>query len=160
MEETNVNAQVKTSQEPQTQLDTAEVKPAEASNDATQNTVLNESQPEGSVSDVTPSDDKLVQPTTENVVETKPDISDDISEKLRRLEEYEVRDKELQDLKTKLGSKAQEEDNSRRRCLSGADRCGDSICLNNGSCNRRLTGGNPQSKGRAGKVHDQPGDHR
>ena len=111
MEETNVNAQVETSQEPQTQLNTAEAKPAEASNDATQNPVLNESQPEGSVSDVTTSDDKLVQPATENVVETKPDTSDDISEKLRRLEEYEVRDKELQDLKTKLGSKAQEEDN-------------------------------------------------
>lgn len=111
MEETNVNAQVETSQEPQTQLNTAEAKPAEASNDATQNPVLNESQPEGSVSDVAPTDDKLVQPTTENVVETKPDTSDDISEKLRRLEEYEVRDKELQDLKTKLGSKAQEEDN-------------------------------------------------
>ena len=99
MEETNVNAQVETSQEPQTQLNTTEVKPAEASNDATQNPVLNESQPEGSVSDVTPSDDKLVQPATENVVETKPDTSDDISEKLRRVEEYEVRDKELQDLK-------------------------------------------------------------
>lgn len=111
MDETNVNAQVETRQEPQTQLDTAEAKPVEASDNATQNPVLNKSQPEGSVSDVTPSDDKLVQPTTENVVETKPDTSDDISEKLRRLEEYEVRDKELQDLKTKLGSKAQEEDN-------------------------------------------------
>ena len=111
MEETNVNAQVETTQEPQTQLNTTEAKPVEASNDTTQNPVLNESQPEGSVSDVTPSDDKLVQPTTENAVETKPDTSDEISEKLRRLEEYEVRDKELQELKNKLGSKSQEEDN-------------------------------------------------
>ena len=111
MEETNVNAQVETTQEPQTQLNTTEVKPAEASNDATENTVLNESQPEGSVSGVSTPDDKLVQPTTENAVETKPDTSDEISEKLRRLEEYEVRDKELQELKNKLGSKSQEEDN-------------------------------------------------
>ena len=111
MEDTNVNAQVETSQEPQTQLDTTEAKPVEASDNATQNPVLNESQPEGSVSDVTTSDDKLVQSTTDNAVEAKPDTSDEISEKLRRLEEYEVRDKELQDLKTKLGSQAQNEDN-------------------------------------------------
>lgn len=110
MEETNVNAQVETGSETQTQLDSTEVKPAEASNDTTQNPTLNESPLEGSVSDVSTPDDKLDQPTTENVVETKPEVSDEISEKLRRLEQYEVKDKELQALKERLGGEASNED--------------------------------------------------
>ena len=111
MDETNVNEQVATSQEPQTQLDSTEAKPAEASNDATENGTLNESNLEGSVSGVDSQNDKLVQSTTENAVETKPEVSEDISEKLRRLEQYEVKEKELQSLKERLGGEISNEDN-------------------------------------------------
>ena len=111
MDETNVNEQVATSQEPQTQLDSTEAKPAEASDNATENGTLNESNLEGSVSGVDSQNDKLVQPTTENAVETKPEVSEDISEKLRRLEQYEVKEKELQSLKERLGGETSNEDN-------------------------------------------------
>ena len=111
MDETNVNEQVATSQEPQTQLDSTEAKPAETSDNATENGTLNESNLEGSVSGVDSQNDKLVQPTTENAVETKQEVSDDISEKLRRLEQYEVKEKELQSLKERLGGEVSNEDN-------------------------------------------------
>ena len=111
MDETNVNEQVATSQETQTQLDSTEAKPAEASDNATENGTLNESNLEGSVSGVDSQNDKLVQPTTENAVETKPEVSEDISEKLRRLEQYEVKEKELQSLKERLGGEVSNEDN-------------------------------------------------
>ena len=53
---------------------------------------------------VTPTEDK-------NSVEGKSEVSDEIQKKLDRLAEYEVKDKELTDLRDRLGIKEQVQDN-------------------------------------------------
>lgn len=53
---------------------------------------------------VTPTEDK-------KPVEGKPEVSDEIQKKLDRLAEYEVKDKELTDLRDRLGIKEQVQDN-------------------------------------------------
>lgn len=77
----------------------------------TQSETSNDSQPEGATTKVdvpegtsTPTEDK-------ETVEGEPKVSDDIQKKLDRLAEYELKDKELTDLKTRLGVKESVQDN-------------------------------------------------
>lgn len=84
-----------------------EVKPVEEKTDTqvvdTQNTEGTDSQPEGATTSVstpegisTPTDDK-------KPVDGEPEVSDEIKKKLDKLAEYELKDKELTDLKGRLG---------------------------------------------------------
>jgi len=63
-----------------------------------------ETQVNESEGNVTPTEDK-------NSVEGKLEVSDEIQKKLDRLAEYEVKDKELTDLRDRLGIKEQVQDN-------------------------------------------------
>lgn len=92
------------------QVSTPATEVVESKNDtqpeATQNTqseTLNNSPLEGAETNVN-APEGIVTPTEDkSSVEGKPEVSDEIQKKLDRLAEYELKDKELTDLKTRLG---------------------------------------------------------
>lgn len=69
------------------------------------------SQPEGSVTDVTEPEGTSTPTDVKEPVEGEPAVSDEIQRKLYRLAEYEVKEKELTDLKGRLGIKDDVPDN-------------------------------------------------
>ena len=79
----------------------------------TQNTSsdVTTSQPKETVTDVTEPDGTSTPTDTKEPVEGEPAISDEIQKKLDRLAEYEVKEKELTDLKGRLGIKDNIPDN-------------------------------------------------
>lgn len=62
-----------------------------------------DSQPEGSTTQVSESDGTSTPTEDKNSVEGEPKVSEEIQKKLDRLAEYEVKEKELTDLKGRLG---------------------------------------------------------
>lgn len=77
----------------------------------TQSETLNVNQPEGATTDVTTPEGVSTQAEDKTSVEGKPEVSDEIQKKLDRLAEYEVKDKELTDLRDRLGVKDKIQDN-------------------------------------------------
>lgn len=113
--EENLNEQVSQTEQVQTQPETP---PVEVKNDTppvdTQNTQsekLNESPSEGATTNVDTPEGNVTPTEGKNSVEGKLDVPDEIQKKLDRLAEYEVKDKELNDLKDRLGVKDSVPDN-------------------------------------------------
>lgn len=105
-----------------TPLDTASTQPAvqpvEEKTDAqpvdTQNIqsgTSTDSPLEGAGTNVNAPEGNVTPTETKNPVEGKLEVSDEIQKKLDRLAEYEVKDKELSDLRERLGVKDQVQDN-------------------------------------------------
>lgn len=105
MNETNNQAQVTPSVETTQPVKT----PAEekvTTEPVTQNETSNESPLESSTTEVKPEEGITNTPQETTEVKSEPELSDDVKQKLERLKEYEVQEKELQDLKSRLGDKA------------------------------------------------------
>ena len=77
----------------------------------TQSETINDSQPEGSGTVVNESEGTSTPTENKKPVEGEPVISDDIQKKLDKLAEYELKDKELTDLKDRLGVRDTVQDN-------------------------------------------------
>lgn len=80
----------------------------------TQNTqveTLKDSQPEGATTSVNTPEGNVTPTDEKKPVDGKPEVSDEIQKKLDRLAEYEVKEKELLDLKSRLGVQEQVPDN-------------------------------------------------
>ena len=95
-----------------------ETKPIEEKTDTqptvTENTKVEtstDSSPEGAVTDVTTSEGKSIPTEDKSSAESKPEVSEEIQKKLDRLAEYEVKEKELNDLKGRLGVQDTIQDN-------------------------------------------------
>lgn len=69
----------------------------------TQTETLNNSPLEGATTNVDTPEGNVTPTENKNAVEGKPEVSDEIQKKLDRLAEYEVKEKELNDLKGRLG---------------------------------------------------------
>lgn len=76
-----------------------------------QSETLNTSSPEGATTSETTPEGTSTPTEDKNTVESKPEVSDEIQKKLDRLAEYEVKEKELSDLKDRLGVKDTVQDN-------------------------------------------------
>jgi hypothetical protein len=76
-----------------------------------QTETLKDSPLEGSGTQVDESEGNVTPTEDKKPVEGKPEVSDEIQKKLDRLAEYEVKDKELTDLRDRLGIKEQVQDN-------------------------------------------------
>lgn len=72
---------------------------------------LTDSQPEGATTNETAPEGTSTPTEDKNPVEGKPEVSDEIQKKLDRLAEYEIKEKELNDLKGRLGVQDTIQDN-------------------------------------------------
>ena len=107
----NVTTNVEQVSTPTTEVDESKKDTQPVSTENNQSETLNESQPEGSGTQVNESEG-ISTPTEEQPpVNDKPEVSDEIQKKLDRLAEYEVKEKELNDLKGRLGVKETIQDN-------------------------------------------------
>ena len=77
----------------------------------TQSETQTDSQPEGAVTGVTPPEGVSTPTEEQPTVNDKPEVSEEIQKKLDRLAEYELKDKELNDLKGRLGVQDTIQDN-------------------------------------------------
>lgn len=103
---TNQVEQVSTQPVEQTIEEKTDTQPAVTEN--IQSETLNESPLEGSETNVN-EPEGIVTPTEDkNPVEGTPEVSDEIKQKLDRLAEYELKDRELTDLKGRLGIQNQQ----------------------------------------------------
>lgn len=107
----NVTTNVEQVSTPTTEVVESKTDTQPVSTENNQSETLNVSSPEGATTSEnapegisTPTEDK-------NTVESKPEVSDEIQKKLDRLAEYEVKEKELSDLKDRLGVKDTIQDN-------------------------------------------------
>lgn len=105
-----LNQQVTQTQE-QTQQVTqpAEENLVEQNVEQVENKTLNENPLEEATTEVKPQEDITTTPTEVKPQETTPELSDDIKQKLERLKEYELNNKELENLRNKLGVQPQED---------------------------------------------------
>lgn len=107
----NVTTNVEQVSTPTTEVDESKKDTQPVSTENNQSETLNESQPEGATTDVT-TPEGVSTPTEEQPpVNDKPEVSDEIQKKLDRLAEYELKDKELADLKGRLGVQDTFQDN-------------------------------------------------
>ena len=107
----NVTTNVEQVSTPATEVDESKTDTQPVSTENNQSETLNVSQPEGATTTVdTP--EGVSTPTEEQPpVNDKPEVSDEIQKKLDRLAEYEVKEKELNDLKGRLGVQDTIQDN-------------------------------------------------
>jgi len=77
----------------------------------TQTETLNDSPLEGATTDVNTPEGNVTPTDNKVLVEGKPEVSNEIQKKLDRLAEYEVKEKELNDLKGRLGVQDSVQDN-------------------------------------------------
>lgn len=114
MEPTNEQVTT-TTEQVSTQPDTSSVEAkTDTQNVDTQNTqteTLMDSQPEGATTQVSTPEGVSTPTEDKTTVVDKPAVSDEIKKKLDRLAEYEVKEKELIDLKERLGVKDTIQDN-------------------------------------------------
>ena len=107
----NVTTQQEQVSTPPTSVDESKIDTPTVDTENVQSETLNESQPEGATTDVT-APEGVSTPTEEQPpVNDKPEVSDEIQKKLDRLAEYELKDKELADLKGRLGVQDTFQDN-------------------------------------------------
>lgn len=107
----NVTTNVEQVSTPTTEVDESKKDTQPVSTENNQSETLNESQPEGATTNVT-TPEGISTPTEEQPpVNDKPEVSNEIQKKLDRLAEYELKDKELADLKGRLGVQDTFQDN-------------------------------------------------
>lgn len=107
----NVTTNVEQVSTPTTEVDESKKDTQPVSTENNQSETLNVSSPEGATTSET-APEGISTPTEDKTpVESKPEVSDEIQKKLDRLAEYEVKEKELSDLKDRLGVKDTVQDN-------------------------------------------------
>lgn len=99
----NVTTNVEQVSTPATEVDESKTDTQQVSTENNQVVTETDSQPEGSITQVSKSDGTSTPTENKNSVEGEPKVSDEIQKKLDRLAEYEVKEKELTDLKGRLG---------------------------------------------------------
>ena len=99
----NVTTNVEQVSTPATEVDESKTDTQQVSTENNQVVTETDSQPEGSTTQVSESDGTSTPTEDKGSVEGKPKVSDEIQKKLDRLAEYEVKEKELTDLKGRLG---------------------------------------------------------
>lgn len=107
----NVTTNVEQVSTPTTEVDESKKDTQPVSTENNQSETLNESQPEGSGTQANESEGISTPTEEQSPVNDKPEVSDEIQKKLDRLAEYEVKEKELNDLKGRLGVKETIQDN-------------------------------------------------
>ena len=107
----NVTTNVEQVSTPTTEVDESKKDTQPVSTENNQSETLNESQPEDSGTQVNESEGVSTPTEEQPPVNDKPEVSDEIQKKLDRLAEYEVKEKELNDLKGRLGVKETIQDN-------------------------------------------------
>lgn len=88
---------------PTTEVDESKTDTQNNVTENTQTKELNDSPLEGSGTSVNESEGNVTPTDNKDAVEGKPEVSDEIQKKLDKLAEYEVKDKELTDLRGRLG---------------------------------------------------------
>lgn len=107
----NVTTNVEQVSTPTTEVDESKKDTQPVSTENNQSETLNVSSPEGATTSETVPEGTSTPTEDKNAVESKPEVSDEIQKKLDRLAEYEVKEKELSDLKDRLGVKETIQDN-------------------------------------------------
>lgn len=107
----NVTTNVEQVSTPTTKVDESKKDTQPVSTENNQSETLNESQPKGSGTQANESEGVSTPAEKQPPVNDKPEVSDEIQKKLDRLAEYEVKEKELNDLKGRLGVKETIQDN-------------------------------------------------
>lgn len=99
----NVTTNVEQVSTPTTEVDESKTDTQQVSTENNQVVTETDSQPEGTVTDVTEPEGTSTPTEDKSSVEGEPKVSEEIQKKLDRLAEYEVKEKELTDLKGRLG---------------------------------------------------------
>jgi hypothetical protein len=107
----NVTTNVEQVSTPTTEVDESKKDTQPVSTENNQSETSNVSSPEGATTSETAPEGTSTPTEDKNTVESKPEVSDEIQKKLDRLAEYEVKEKELSDLKDRLGVKDTIQDN-------------------------------------------------
>ena len=107
----NVTTNVEQVSTPTTEVVESKTDTQPVSTENNQSETLNTSSPEGATTSETAPKGTSTPTEDKNAVESKPEVSDEIKKKLDRLAEYEVKEKELSDLKDRLGVKETIQDN-------------------------------------------------
>lgn len=107
----NVTTNVEQVSTPTTEVVESKTDTQPVSTENNQSETLNTSSPEGATTNETAPEGTSTPTEDKNTVESKPEVSDEIQKKLDRLAEYEVKEKELSDLKDRLGVKDTVQDN-------------------------------------------------
>lgn len=107
----NVTTNVEQVSTPATEVTESKTDTQPVSTENNQSETLNTSSPEGATTSETAPEGTSTPTEDKNTVESKPEVSDEIRKKLDRLAEYEVKEKELSDLKDRLGVKDTVQDN-------------------------------------------------
>lgn len=107
----NVTTNVEQVSTPTTEVVESKTDTQPVSTENNQSETLNTSSPEGATTNETAPEGTSTPTEDKNSVESKPEVSDEIQKKLDRLAEYEVKEKELSDLKDRLGVKETIRDN-------------------------------------------------
>lgn len=107
----NVTTNVEQVSTPTTEVVESKTDTQPVSTENNQSETLNTSSPEGATTSETTPEGTSTPTEDKNTVESKPEVSDEIQKKLDRLAEYEVKEKELSDLKDRLGVKDTVQDN-------------------------------------------------
>ena len=107
----NVTTNVEQVSTPTTEVVESKTDTQPVSTENNQSETLNTSSPEGATTSKTAPEGTSTPTEDKNTVESKPEVSDEIQKKLDRLAEYEVKEKELSDLKDRLGVKDTVQDN-------------------------------------------------
>lgn len=107
----NVTTNVEQVSTPTTEVVESKTDTQPVSTENNQSETLNTSSPEGATTSETAPEGTSTPTEDKTPVESKPEVSDEIQKKLDRLAEYEVKEKELSDLKDRLGVKDTVQDN-------------------------------------------------
>lgn len=107
----NVTTNVEQVSTPTTEVVESKTDTQQVSTENNQSETLNVSSPEGATTSETAPEGTSTPTDDKPPVESKPEVSDEIQKKLDRLAEYEVKEKELSDLKDRLGVKDTVQDN-------------------------------------------------
>ena len=99
----NVTTNVEQVSTPTTEVDESKTDTQPVSTENVQSETVTDSQPEGATINETAPEGTSTPTDDTNTVEGEPKVSDEIQKKLDRLAEYEVKEKELNDLKGRLG---------------------------------------------------------
>lgn len=107
----NVTTNVEQVSTPATEVDESKTDTQQVSTENNQSETLNVSSPEGASTTEDAPEGTSTPTEDKEPVESKPEVSEEIQKKLDRLAEYEVKEKELSDLKDRLGVKDTIQDN-------------------------------------------------
>ena len=107
----NVTTNVEQVSTPTTEVDESKTDTQPVSTENVQSETTTESSPEGATTDETAPEGTSTPTEDKEPVESKPEVSEEIQKKLDKLAEYEVKEKELSDLKDRLGVKETIQDN-------------------------------------------------